>query len=558
MKWSNGNKMRLLQVGFVTAIVLGNRGAKADFTFGEPTNLGPTVNSPTNEASHSMSADNLELYFASRRAGGVGGIDLWVSTRLVPEDEWGSPTNLGPVVNSPVEDMGVCLSPDGLELYFQSTRAGGLGSIDIWVARRITRDAPWGEPENLGAPINTTGYDYNPCLSSDGLALYFAAGTNDETSLVMATRETTDDPWGKVESLGPVINNWPHQDTPWVSRDGLLLMFSDVWLFSPRPGGFSGADIWFSRRTNKESEWSDPVNAGSLINSVTDDECPMISADGSILYFNSERPGGFGKIDLWQAPILPTVDFTGDGQVDIEDLLILIESWGQNNPSVDMGPMPWGDGVVDAADLDVLMSYWGQEPYDPHLLAHWKLDGTEGDVAYDSAGANDATVIGDATWEPENGIIGGALQLDGTSNYIQTPCILDPAYGSFSVFAWVKAGAPGQVVLSQDGVSDWLRTDRLTGCLESNIIGTGRSNKSLTSKTVVTDSKWHCVGLVWDGAYRSLYVDDELVARDTVHQGGLESSFRLFNIGAGKALEAATFWAGMIDDVRIYNRVVTP
>ena len=70
----------------------------------------------------------------------------------------------------------------------------------------------------------------------------------------------------------------------------------------------------------------------------------------------------------------------------------LIEYWNQNEPSVDIGPMPWGDGVVDEEDLEVLMSHWEQEVDDPTLIACWKLDETEGDIACDSVSQNDALV----------------------------------------------------------------------------------------------------------------------------------------------------------------------
>ena len=73
-------------------------------------------------------------------------------------------------------------------------------------------------------------------------------------------------------------------------------------------------------------------------------------------------------------------DFNGDGLVDIKDLLRLIESWGQDDPAVDIAP-PSGDGVVDALDLELLMNYWKQPFDDPTLLAHWALDEVEGDIA---------------------------------------------------------------------------------------------------------------------------------------------------------------------------------
>ena len=131
----------------------------------------------------------------------------------------------------------------------------------------------------------------------------------------------------------------------------------------------------------------------------------------------------------------PSPDFNGDGLVDIKDLLKLIESWGQNDPTVDIAPLPFGDGIVDALDLELLMSYWEQEVDDPTLIAHWALDEAEGTVAYDSAGVNDAIVIGEPVWQPEGGKIDGALAFDGIDDYVSTEPVLNPADGTYSVVA---------------------------------------------------------------------------------------------------------------------------
>jgi hypothetical protein len=82
-----------------------------------------------------------------------------------------------------------------------------------------------------------------------------------------------------------------------------------------------------------------------------------------MLYFCSERPGGFGGVwgDIYQAPIITIVDFNDDGNIDADDLIILIGAWGQNEPLCDIGPTPLGDGIVDMKDLEVFMSYWEKE-----------------------------------------------------------------------------------------------------------------------------------------------------------------------------------------------------
>ena len=251
-------------------------------------------------------------------------------------------------------------------------------------------------------------------------------------------------------------------------------------------------------------------------------------------------------------------DFNGDGIVDIKDLLKLIQFWGQNNPIVDVAPT-FGDGVIDFLDLELLMSYWKQPIDDPTLLAHWALDEAEGIIAYDSAGVNDAVVIGGTEWMPSGGQIGGALQLDGIEGYAVTGPVMNPAEGPFSVFAWINGGAPGQAVLSQLNGANWLVADPDVGCVMTELTppAVGRSvPQPLISECVITDGKWHRIGFVWDGVNRSLYVDGILVAEDT--QANLQGSDAGLYIGTGKDMESVTYWSGLIDDVRIYNRAVRP
>jgi hypothetical protein len=250
----------------------------------------------------------------------------------------------------------------------------------------------------------------------------------------------------------------------------------------------------------------------------------------------------------------PIVDFNGNGTVEIKDLVKLIECWGQSEPTVDIVP----DGVVNEDDLEILMDYWHQDVNDPTLLTHWKLDETEGNVAYETVAQQDATVSGEAVWQPESGHHEGALAFDGINDCIETPFVLDPAAGVFSVFVWVKGGAPGQVVLSQVGGANWLGLDQ-AGNLFTDLKGQGRwAGQSLHSNTSITDGQWHRVGLVWDFLYRSLYVDDQLVAADVASQDNFSSATGGLCLGAQSTPAAGTFWSGMMDDVRIYNRVVAP
>ena len=84
---------------------------------------------------------------------------------------------------------------------------------------------------------------------------------------------------------------------------------------------------------------------------------PCLAPDGSLLYFYSTRPGGYGGWDIWQAPIIPVVDLNGDGIVDAADMCIMVDHWGEDYPLCDIGPMPWGDGIVDVQDLIILAEH---------------------------------------------------------------------------------------------------------------------------------------------------------------------------------------------------------
>jgi len=102
--------------------------AQADFVFGEPTLLGPTVNTSAAAYFNCVSADGLELYFASQN-------DLYVTTRTTVNDDWDKATNLGSHINTSVYEGEPYLSAGGLSLYFSSMRSDGYGFGDIWVTR---------------------------------------------------------------------------------------------------------------------------------------------------------------------------------------------------------------------------------------------------------------------------------------------------------------------------------------------------------------------------------------------------------------------------------------
>jgi O-glycosyl hydrolase len=235
-------------------------------------------------------------------------------------------------------------------------------------------------------------------------------------------------------------------------------------------------------------------------------------------------------------------DWDRNAKVDFRDYAILADRW-----SAAAG----GKGSVGFKDLVDLAEHWLT---DFRLATHWKLDETSGSVAHDSAGNQHGALQGKPVWQPAGGMVNGALRLDGVDDCVLTPLVLDPAEERFSVFAWIKGGGPGQVILSQAGGADWLLVAP-DGTLKTELKPAGRSGKPLGCAAVVTGGTWHEVGLAWDGSNRILYVDGAAVARDTV--ASLPSSTGSLSLGVGSTM-AGGFWKGLIDDVRLYDRMVKP
>ncbi len=140
-----------------------------------PVLMTPRINSSAHEPSASISPSGSEIYFTSDRPGGFGGRDLYRIRRL-PNGEWSLPLNLGPTVNTAQDEDGPYMHSDGITLFFSSNGHRTMGGYDIFKTVLMDPDQnSWGDPENMGHPLNTVNDDVYFCLSEDGRTGYFSS-----------------------------------------------------------------------------------------------------------------------------------------------------------------------------------------------------------------------------------------------------------------------------------------------------------------------------------------------------------------------------------------------
>ena len=259
-----------------------------------------------------ISPDGKSFYMASNRAGTLGGLDIWVSTRSSVKDGWGEPKNVGAPVNSSADDFCPTMARDGHLFYFVSRRGVcGLGDIYVtWLNDDGMFDVPELLPCDATAPydaVNSPFDEFSPFPVNDfgaGPALYFssfrpgghaseAPGANPDSDVYFSASN------GRVfavPALVAAVNTDADDGQPNVSSDGLELYFYSTRAIA---GASGAADLYVSTRSSPVGPWLPPTNLGTIVNSVAGETRPSLSWDRMSLYFGSTRAGGEGMSDIY-------------------------------------------------------------------------------------------------------------------------------------------------------------------------------------------------------------------------------------------------------------------
>jgi len=188
------------------------------------------------------------------------------------------------------------------------------------------------------------------------------------------------------------------------------------------------------------------------------------------------------------------------------------------------------------------------------LVGHWAFDDGQGTTAQDTSGNNnDGTLNGGARWV--EGAVGGAIEFNGTDAYVGTGVSLLNSMSQFTLAGWVSAGNPGSSRIGLFGQNDLIEMGFMSGNSEIWTAVTGTT----TTGWPFENYTWHHLAAVANGTDMRIYHDGQLVVTGAAATANFGTSTYAFNIGGGGVWDATGNWfIGMIDDVRVYNRALTP
>ncbi len=268
----------------------------------EINNAGTIINTEQQEYLPYITADCKQLFFTSTK------LDIGLTTsseEFLQEDiytstfskeEWTKPSIITALSEQNNHDACVGISEDGQTMFvYKGTRGG-----DIYTS--TLNGTSWGEIRSL--PFNSEGFEGAASLSPDGLTLYFvhSSGANTDRDIYFCTRNLGGK-WSKAAPLSQ-LNTEYNEDSPFIHPNGKTLYFS-----SKGHSSMGGYDI-FKSVMSKDGTWTAPENLGYPINSTADDLYFVLSANGMLGFYSSDKEGGYGKQDIYALTFPKSNDYS--------------------------------------------------------------------------------------------------------------------------------------------------------------------------------------------------------------------------------------------------------
>lgn len=274
----------------------------------EPVNLGPQINSELNEYHPSFAVDGSSIYFTVDRVYNKPPCHL--HTAFHQEDlyysrwkdtAWEERKPLPNYINTMCSEGASAFSPDGNYLFFagDNRNPSAYQSFEIFYCVRTGNT--WSKPINPGPPINTDSYESTPTFSSDGKTMIFTSarpGGRGKQDLLISFLQPNGS-WSEPYNMGDSINTPGAEMNPFLHPDGRTLYFT-----SDGHPGLGKSDIFFSRLL-PDGRWTKARNLGYPINTREAELSMVVSADGTTAYYASERPEGYGGLDIYKFELYP-------------------------------------------------------------------------------------------------------------------------------------------------------------------------------------------------------------------------------------------------------------